>query len=98
MNRRKLTLMILPMLVQGGCMFRQAGINQKMEQQLATDRADVKSSEQEVHASVLESGRLSDETRTATHNRDRAQRQLEIDQRQFDNYKSASGQSHEPRE
>ena len=100
MDRAKFYLisLVLIALIQGGCMFRQAGINRAMEQQLADDRSDAANAQQGYNASVEASGRESGQTKTATRNMNSAQRKLEADQRQFDNFKSASGQSADPRE
>jgi hypothetical protein len=81
-----------------GCSYRQAYINDQEEHLMSDDKAEVFSTQDTYDASVLASGLYSGETKTAGTDLFDAKRKLEIDQRQFDNYMSASGQSSVPRE
>src|SRR5579863_9414870 len=85
-------------LLTSGCSFRQGYIDDQEDLQLSKDHSAVDSTQQGYEASLLESGLYSGETRTASSDLHDAERKLEIDQRQSDNYQSASGQSSEPRE
>src|ERR1035438_7017052 len=85
-------------LLPAGCMFSRTGIDRQMNQQLTNDRAEVNTTREDYHDSVLESGLYSGESKTALDNMGSAQRKLAVDRKQFDDYNSASGQSSVPRE
>jgi len=85
-------------LLATGCSYRQAYIDGQEDHQLSNDHAGVDSAEQEVRSSLNESGPDSERTMNARTDFDDAQRKVIRDQRQYDNYLSASGQSSVPRE
>jgi len=81
-----------------GCSYRQGVVNGQAEHLLRDDHTDLDNTRRDYRYSVNESGMDSEASQTMMMSVQTAERKLEVDQRQFDNYKSASGQSSVPRE
>jgi hypothetical protein len=80
-------------LLMSGCMFRQANIDGHEDHLLSYDRSDVDSTQKVYRDSVLANGQYSSESEKAGSDMKDAQHKLDIDQRDYDQYRSASGQS-----
>ena len=85
-------------LSQSGCLFRRSNIDGLEEHQLSYDRAEVDSTQKGYRDSVDENGPYSGQAMKAGTDLNDAQQKLRTDQRQYDDYLSASGQSAEPRQ
>lgn len=83
-------------LLMSGCMFRQANIDAHEDHILSYDQGDVDSTQKVYRASVLANGQHSPEAEAAGGNMKDAQHKLDLDQRDYDQYRSASGQSEAP--
>jgi len=79
-----------------GCLFRQANIDRHEDHLLSYDQADVRSTQEDYRASVIENGQYSARTVKAETDLNDAQHKLVTDRREYDEYLSASGQSTEP--
>jgi hypothetical protein len=80
-------------LLLSGCLFRQANIDNHEDHLLSYDQTEVESAEQAYRASVLVNGQYSAQTVQAGTDQKDAQHKLVTDQRGYDEYRSASGQS-----
>ena len=81
-----------------GCMFQKANINGHEDHLITFDQAQVTSTQQDYHNSVLNNGLYSAQTVGAESDMTRAQHKLDIDERDYDQYRSASGQDSVPGE
>ena len=81
-----------------GCAFRQGYIDNQEDALLSNDHAAVSRGQRTYDTSVIENGLYSGQTKAAATELDDTRHKLVIDQRQFDDYKSASGQSAESRQ
>src|ERR1700690_3816876 len=86
------------LLMASGCSFRQSYINGQENHLISNDHADVDSSQEGYRASVQDSGLDSERSMKARSDLNDARQKLTTDQRQYDDYRSASGQSQELRQ
>jgi len=77
-------------------MFRQLNIDNHEDRLISFDQAQVKSTQQDYRDSVYENGLYSAQTVQAGTNMSSAENKLLSDQRDYDQYLSASGQSTVP--
>jgi len=80
-----------------GCLFRQSYIDHHEDQLLSYDQAGVESTQEEYRASVLVNGQYSARTVKAGTDLNDAQLKRVADQSDYNEYRSASGQSSAPR-
>jgi len=83
-------------LAASGCLFRRAAIDGHENRLISFDEAQVDTTRQGYQASVIENGLYSARTVQAGTDMNDAQQKLSTDQRDYDQYLSASGQTPVP--